>query len=412
MLITLCSCHVHDRQAKFLTLGMSRCTSCMTGLYGAQLNATGVELRDSGNLVLVDATNATVWQSFDMPTDTLLPGQNFSEAMNLSLSAWKESDDWSDGYYQAGWVTLNNSINFALSWTGKSISNWNTSSWSSTYASVGNNTIYPYQYTSPASYAILDESSGSFYIGNYSAPAIGNTSEQAPGVLRRVTLDSDGGLRMWRWQSTVWNEEGNWVADPCETFAICGPYGICGHDPTYPTTPSCTCPTSGFTWIDAGNHFKGCKPVTTIPDNKCSLNTSAFQMVQAGEIDYPFADRIQDQFKTNEANCQAACIEDCTCAGAVYWLRDGRCYIKSFPLFNGGYPQEVGNRSTYLKVLIAGASPPSSSSAQVSLVAGLSVAAAALVVLIAGLLAVLYVRRRRRRQGKSMFKYHLLPSYR
>lgn len=360
-------------------------------------------MRDSGNLVLVDATNATVWQSFDMPTDTLLPGQNFSEAMNLSLSAWKEPDDWSDGYYQAGWVTLNNTINFALSWTGKSISNWNTSSWSNTSAVVGNTTIYPYQYTSPASYAILDESTGSFYIGNYSAPAIGNTSEQAPGVLRRVTLDTDGGLRMWRWQSTVWNEEGNWVSDPCNTFAICGPYGICGHDPTYPTTPSCTCPTSSsFTWIDASNHFKGCKPVTTIPDNKCSLNTSAFQMVQAGEIDYPFADRIEDPVKTDEENCQAMCMEDCTCAGAVYWLRDGRCYIKSFPLFNGGYPQEVGNRSTYLKVLIAGASPSSSSSAQVSLVAGLSVAAAALAVLIAGLLAVVYVRRRRRREGMSI----------
>ncbi|KAJ4730390.1 G-type lectin S-receptor-like serine/threonine-protein kinase [Melia azedarach] len=34
-----------------------------------------LNLTDMGNLVLLDEHNATVWQSFDNPTDSLVPGQ-------------------------------------------------------------------------------------------------------------------------------------------------------------------------------------------------------------------------------------------------------------------------------------------------------------------------------------------------
>ncbi|KAE9600525.1 putative protein kinase RLK-Pelle-SD-2b family [Lupinus albus] len=51
-------------------------------------NTTGqkvraMELEDSGNLVLLGENRKSLWQSFDHPTDTLLPGQAFVEGMRL-----------------------------------------------------------------------------------------------------------------------------------------------------------------------------------------------------------------------------------------------------------------------------------------------------------------------------------------
>ncbi|KAL5564607.1 hypothetical protein UlMin_027771 [Ulmus minor] len=60
-----------------------------------------LQLLDSGNLVLRDSENNYLWQSFDYPSDTLLPdmklGWNFNTGFNRSLSSWKSMDDPSPG---------------------------------------------------------------------------------------------------------------------------------------------------------------------------------------------------------------------------------------------------------------------------------------------------------------------------
>ncbi|XP_062170143.1 G-type lectin S-receptor-like serine/threonine-protein kinase At4g27290 isoform X2 [Alnus glutinosa] len=64
-----------------------------------------VQLLDSGNLVLRDEKEENpencLWQSFDYPSDTLLPGMklgwDFRTGLERRLSAWKSSDDPSPG---------------------------------------------------------------------------------------------------------------------------------------------------------------------------------------------------------------------------------------------------------------------------------------------------------------------------
>ncbi|XP_062109355.1 G-type lectin S-receptor-like serine/threonine-protein kinase At4g27290 [Humulus lupulus] len=64
-----------------------------------------LQLLDSGNLVLRDEKDENpetfLWQSFDFPCDTLLPGMklgwNRRTGLNRRLSAWKSSDDPSPG---------------------------------------------------------------------------------------------------------------------------------------------------------------------------------------------------------------------------------------------------------------------------------------------------------------------------
>ncbi|KAL5548149.1 hypothetical protein UlMin_003380 [Ulmus minor] len=60
-----------------------------------------VQLLDTGNLVLIDAKEITteiyLWQSFDYPSDTLLPGMklgwDLKNGLNRRLSAWKSFED-------------------------------------------------------------------------------------------------------------------------------------------------------------------------------------------------------------------------------------------------------------------------------------------------------------------------------
>ncbi|KAK2990171.1 hypothetical protein RJ640_014623 [Escallonia rubra] len=68
------------------------------------------QLLDTGNLVLKDSSNMNpdsyIWQSFDFPTDTLLPGMklgwNLTSGLNLYLTSWKTTSDPSRGDYTYG----------------------------------------------------------------------------------------------------------------------------------------------------------------------------------------------------------------------------------------------------------------------------------------------------------------------
>ncbi|MCO5570468.1 hypothetical protein L7F22_024190 [Adiantum nelumboides] len=57
------------------------------------------EFQQSGNLQLQNQTSKDVlWQSFDHPTDTLLPGQQFSRTTN-ALRSWRSLSDASTGNF-------------------------------------------------------------------------------------------------------------------------------------------------------------------------------------------------------------------------------------------------------------------------------------------------------------------------
>lgn len=49
-------------------------------------SVAGLNMTETGNLVLFDAKNSVVWQSFDHPTDALVPGQILKSGMNLTES--------------------------------------------------------------------------------------------------------------------------------------------------------------------------------------------------------------------------------------------------------------------------------------------------------------------------------------
>ncbi|KAK4851784.1 hypothetical protein QYF36_018411 [Acer negundo] len=70
-------------------------------------NTTSATLLDSGNLILInqtsEVTSQVLWQSFDYPTDTLLPGMKLGydhlTRVSWSLVSWKSSQDPAQGVF-------------------------------------------------------------------------------------------------------------------------------------------------------------------------------------------------------------------------------------------------------------------------------------------------------------------------
>ncbi|KAE8125443.1 hypothetical protein FH972_020250 [Carpinus fangiana] len=63
-------------------------------------NDTYARLLDTGNLVLKNRASEVLWQSFDHPTDTLLPGMKVEDAkIGWSLTSWKSHEDPAPGLF-------------------------------------------------------------------------------------------------------------------------------------------------------------------------------------------------------------------------------------------------------------------------------------------------------------------------
>ncbi|XP_076929904.1 putative inactive G-type lectin S-receptor-like serine/threonine-protein kinase SRK [Bidens hawaiensis] len=64
------------------------------------------KLQDNGNLVMIGQDSEVIWQSFDYPTDTLLPGMKLGRDLlrgkEWHLSSWKSSQDPASGEWTWG----------------------------------------------------------------------------------------------------------------------------------------------------------------------------------------------------------------------------------------------------------------------------------------------------------------------
>jgi serine/threonine protein kinase len=373
-----------------------------------------LELQDDGNLVLLNATQGVLWQSFDTPTDTLLPGQALRATTNQALVSWRGANDWSEGYYYCAWLQINSSTLYLnLYWNGESIPAWNQSSWSGTTATFSNGTVvYPYLTDYPGTDNVYLYPNGSLYVGNDAAQnstLVMSSASAKLGLLRRVTLDRDGSLRLYSWTlgtSIAWAVESSWANQPCSVFAECGPYGVCSLAPSSPAYLGyCSC-LDGFVPVDPNDPLKGCKRKFEIPPGVCATNTTKLEMRLVGEIDFPFASRLYPFVNTTEQGCISLCYNDCRCMGAVFWRREGLCFVKGEPMFNGGWPQDVGNHSSYLKELSSPLYLPSDRG-KMELIVG-SVAAGAMLVCLGTAFGVWIYWKRRRLQVQAMFADHLM----
>jgi hypothetical protein len=99
----------------------------------------------------------------------------------------------------------------------------------------------------------VPESSGHF-LGSDNLSFTATNS--GPGIVRRLTLDYDGNLRLYSM-----DKNGTWMVSWMAYSRLCYVRGLCGFNGicVYTPTPTCTC-APGYEAIDPSDGRKGCKP--------------------------------------------------------------------------------------------------------------------------------------------------------
>ena len=285
--------------------------------------ADRVQLLDTGNLVVADAAGRVLWQSFDWPTDTLLPEQPITRYKRL-VSASARGLPYS-GYYNF-YFDSNNILN--LMYDGPEIT---SNYWPDPFKQWWENNRTAYN---NSRYGSLDRH-GAFSASDQTQF---NSSDMGEGVTRRLTLDYDGNLRLYsldggdgRWLVT-------WAALPraCDVHGVCGRYGVCAYLPAL----ACSCP-EGFVASDAGDWSKGCRREF---DLRCG---EPVYFAEMPTFDFWGFDFNYTRGLTMET-CRQICLDDCNCEAFGYKMGSGDCYPK-ISLWNGGAPS-ILKQNIFLKV--------------------------------------------------------------
>ncbi|KAL7103538.1 hypothetical protein ACP275_08G186000 [Erythranthe tilingii] len=188
------------------------------------------QLLDSGNLVVKDADEGNpevfLWQSFDHPTDTLLPGmklgKNFVTNVQVHISSRKSDTDLATGEYTYNCDPTGYPQNILKK--GETVTYrtgpWNGIGFSGT-PNLRKNSIY--------TYGMVVNKNEVYY--HYE---LLNSS-----VISRLTLNENGVCKRWTWVDGTqgWRVYLTAPTDNCDLYENCGPYGSCNVD----HSPVCGC---------------------------------------------------------------------------------------------------------------------------------------------------------------------------
>ncbi|XP_008779061.1 putative receptor protein kinase ZmPK1 [Phoenix dactylifera] len=283
------------------------------------------QLLDTGNLVVKDPDGTILWQSFDYPTDTLLPNQVFNR--NSKLVSAAANGSLSSGPY-ISYFDSNNVL----------ILMYDTPEFASVYWPDPENKAWENGRATynGSKYAVLDDMGQFVSSDNWTFKA----SDLGPGIRRRMTLDYDGNLRLYSLDESTKTWSISWVAlsSVCLAHSLCGRNGICVYSPT----PQCTCP-PGFEVNDPSDWSKGCKRKYNIACHQ-SHQVQFFALPDTDFWGYDFNYNSSLSFRA----CRKICKMDCSCEAFGYKKGTGDCFPK-IELHNGKSYPGAGN-NIFLKI--------------------------------------------------------------
>ncbi|TYI42249.1 hypothetical protein ES332_A01G084900v1 [Gossypium tomentosum] len=238
-----------------------------------------LQLLDSGNLVVRDGKDSEpenyLWQSFDYPSDTILPGMkigiNLRTGLNRRLAAWKNWDDPSPGDFTFGEELQGNPKMVQRKGSEKYYRNGHGFSGT---PNLRSNPIFCY-------YFVWNENEV-YYI----------YSPKNKSVMSRFVLNQTQSVRQrytWNPETQTWKLFSITPSDLCDRSGICGPNGNCDNN----KLPACQCLTSSY------SKSLNCK--------------SGDGFIRIGKVKIPKTTNSWVNKTMNLKQCRAKCLRNCSC---------------------------------------------------------------------------------------------------
>ncbi|XAR53709.1 Non-specific serine/threonine protein kinase [Bertholletia excelsa] len=259
---------------------------------------TIAQILDSGNFVLCRERDCDpgnyIWQSFDYPTDTLLPGMKLGwdrkSGLNRAITSWKNSGNPSSGDYS-----------FKLDIDGfpevflwrKGVRTYRSGPWNGLRFS-----------------GVPEMKSGSgleFYFVMDRDEVTYSFGVTSKSLYSRLIVNSSGFLERYTWlEERSWNKFWYAPKDQCDDYKECGPYGMCDAN----WSPLCKClhgfdPKNPSAW-NFRDGSDGCV-------RKTELNCKDDGFLPMKNVKLPETTTASVDAGMSLADCERACRKNCSC---------------------------------------------------------------------------------------------------
>ncbi|CAI8606834.1 unnamed protein product [Vicia faba] len=289
-----------------------------------------VQLLNNGNLVIRDEKDSSadedsfLWQSFDYPTDTMLPGMKFGwdkkSGINRRITAWKNWEDPSSGDFTSSFVRLDTNPEIMF-WKGSveiyrigaMIGVMSSGLMSMGVSGLRTNPLFNYDF-------VRNEEQV------YYMYTLKNSSVISIIVLNQTLLVRQ--RLIWIPESKTWNLYQNLPQDRCDDYNVCGANGVC----VIGGSPICQClegfkPKSPHRW-NAMDWTQGC---VRSGNWTCGVeNRGGFRRVVGMKLPDTTNYWIDENMTLDQ--CKIKCLQNCSCTaysglgkgniGCSIWLDD------------------------------------------------------------------------------------------
>jgi hypothetical protein len=287
--------------------------------------------------LLTDSNFKNLWQSFQHPSDTMLPTQIMERGG--VLSSRQSETNFSKGRFQlrfpqeTGNLVLN-TINLPTNDPNGPYYQINSTAGDLNTSNSGKQLIFNasgYIYILRENDERITVAAGSLSTGN--------------NFYFRVTLNFDGiftlyshpktstGSASW---TTIWSKPDDICHDnPGESMTgVCGYNSVCKINPQ-DKRPTCECATR-YSLLDPNDPYGSCKPdfiQAGCKEDELNSQRDLYYLEELTNTNWPFSDYMRLPTFTEE-DCKNSCLQDCMCAAAIFSFT-GVCWKKKLPLSNG-----------------------------------------------------------------------------
>ncbi|XP_020222263.1 G-type lectin S-receptor-like serine/threonine-protein kinase At4g27290 [Cajanus cajan] len=282
------------------------------------------QLLDSGNFVVREKSETNsedyLWQSFDYPSDTILPGMklgwNLRAGREWRMTSWKSPNDPSPGDFYWGLLLYNYPEFYLMKGTEKfvRVGPWNGLHFSG-IPDQKPNTIYAYNFISNK-----DEMYYTYSMEN-------------DAVISRMIMNQTSSMYfryVWIEDAQNWKLYKSLPKDNCDNYGICGAYGTC----VITGSQICQClagfsPKSPKAW-NSSDWREGC--VRNKPLNCTEKLKDGFMKVEGLKVPDTTHTWVDQTIGLKE--CRVKCLNNCSCmaytnsdirgegSGCVMWFGD------------------------------------------------------------------------------------------